>query len=78
MAELKRCPLCNGTAKQEEWLSKCEDDSYLKYATITCKICGLTLFGSEHEEYDNIGEEEIKALVDLWNIRTKERGGDIL
>ena len=77
MAELKKCPLCNGTAEQEEWLSKCEDDSYLKYATIVCKMCGLTLFGCEHEEFDNIEQDEIKALVDLWNTRTpKERGGE--
>ena len=73
--KLKSCPLCNGMAEQEEWLTKCEDDNYLKYATIVCKRCGLTLFGCKHEEYDHIEKDEIQALADLWNTRTpKERG----
>ena len=76
MAELRKCPLCNGEAEQEEWLSECADDSYLKYPAIVCKLCGLTLFGDEHEEFDDIGEDEIKALIELWNTRvtTTEEG----
>ena len=74
MAELLPCPLCNGTADISEWLTRCEDDSYLKYPVIVCKRCGLTLWGCEHNEYETIEKDEVKSLVCRWNTRTQKDG----